>query len=97
MAMSLTPAVTNLNSKEALHYPFWTMLARGATQLNAANDIRTKTKALLIQLLAVHGRDNINVFAETRRRLEIENFPKAQKRQKIFLLMKPQTGDTRTC
>eukprot|EP00957_Ditylum_brightwellii_P096164 7326443-Ditylum_brightwellii.AAC.1 len=28
------------------------MLAKGATQLNAANDIGTKTKAFLIKLLA---------------------------------------------
>eukprot|EP00957_Ditylum_brightwellii_P189057 14391955-Ditylum_brightwellii.AAC.1 len=36
------------------------MLAKGATQLNAANEVGMKTKALLIKLLAVHGKDNIN-------------------------------------
>eukprot|EP00957_Ditylum_brightwellii_P041764 3162823-Ditylum_brightwellii.AAC.1 len=45
------------------------MLAKGATQLNAANDVGTKTKALLIKLLTVHGKDNINVFAEMKQRL----------------------------
>eukprot|EP00957_Ditylum_brightwellii_P169040 12866653-Ditylum_brightwellii.AAC.1 len=30
------------------------MSAKGAAQLNAANDIGTKVKALLIKLLAVH-------------------------------------------
>eukprot|EP00957_Ditylum_brightwellii_P060373 4583854-Ditylum_brightwellii.AAC.1 len=58
------------------------MLAKGAAQLNAANDVGTKMKALLIKLLAVHGKDNINVFAETKRRLEIENSPKGAKEMK---------------
>eukprot|EP00957_Ditylum_brightwellii_P082626 6282189-Ditylum_brightwellii.AAC.1 len=31
------------------------MLAKGATQLNTANNVGAKTKALLIKLLAVHG------------------------------------------
>eukprot|EP00957_Ditylum_brightwellii_P032421 2456764-Ditylum_brightwellii.AAC.1 len=61
------------------------MLAKGATQLNAANNVGTKTNALLIKLLAVHGKDNINVFAETRQHLEIENFPKGAKEMKDLL------------
>eukprot|EP00957_Ditylum_brightwellii_P053045 4021776-Ditylum_brightwellii.AAC.2 len=104
MAMSLTLAATNLNSKEALCYHLdhdfkayhttewhqWElnvqMLAKGATQLNAANDVRTKTKALLIKLLTVHVKDNINVFAKTRKHLEIENFPKGAKETKDLLV-----------
>eukprot|EP00957_Ditylum_brightwellii_P079643 6056117-Ditylum_brightwellii.AAC.1 len=42
------------------------MLTKGATQLNAANNVGTKVKALLIKLLAVHCKDNLNVFAETK-------------------------------
>eukprot|EP00957_Ditylum_brightwellii_P166020 12640071-Ditylum_brightwellii.AAC.1 len=61
------------------------MLAKGATQLNAANNVGTKTKALLIKLLAVHGKDNINVFAETKQCLKIENFPKGTKETKDLL------------
>eukprot|EP00957_Ditylum_brightwellii_P144127 10981291-Ditylum_brightwellii.AAC.1 len=53
------------------------MLANSATKLNAANNVGTKTKALLIKLLAVHGKDNSNVFAKTRRRLEIEKNSKS--------------------
>eukprot|EP00957_Ditylum_brightwellii_P162033 12336001-Ditylum_brightwellii.AAC.1 len=37
------------------------MLAKGATQLNAANDMGTKTKALLIKPIAMHGKDNIKM------------------------------------
>eukprot|EP00957_Ditylum_brightwellii_P001333 104527-Ditylum_brightwellii.AAC.1 len=33
------------------------MLAKGSTQLNAANDIGTKFRALLTKLLAVHSKD----------------------------------------
>eukprot|EP00957_Ditylum_brightwellii_P050672 3841887-Ditylum_brightwellii.AAC.1 len=55
------------------------MLAKGATQLNTVNNIGTKFKALLIKLLAVHGKDNINMFAEMKQRLEVENFPKGAK------------------
>eukprot|EP00957_Ditylum_brightwellii_P130527 9957364-Ditylum_brightwellii.AAC.1 len=32
------------------------MLAKGTTQLNAANNVGTKAKALLIKLLAVHDK-----------------------------------------
>eukprot|EP00957_Ditylum_brightwellii_P124572 9494243-Ditylum_brightwellii.AAC.1 len=48
------------------------ILAKGATQLNAANNIGTKAKVLLIKLLVVHGKDNINVFTKTKQRLEIK-------------------------
>eukprot|EP00957_Ditylum_brightwellii_P174398 13278844-Ditylum_brightwellii.AAC.1 len=72
---------------EAYHTTEWyqwelnvQMLAKVATQLNAVNNIGTKTKALLIKLLAVHDKDNTNVFAKTRQCLEIEMFLKAQKR-----------------
>eukprot|EP00957_Ditylum_brightwellii_P016801 1264590-Ditylum_brightwellii.AAC.1 len=52
------------------------LLAKGASQLHAANEVRNKFKALLIKLLATHGKDTINVFSETHCRLEVENFPK---------------------
>eukprot|EP00957_Ditylum_brightwellii_P206808 15350092-Ditylum_brightwellii.AAC.1 len=58
------------------------MLAKGATQLNTANNVGTKMKALLIKLLIVLGKANINVFAETKQHLEIENFPKGAKEVK---------------
>eukprot|EP00957_Ditylum_brightwellii_P046205 3506005-Ditylum_brightwellii.AAC.1 len=38
-----------------------------AIQLNAASDIGSKSKALLIKLPALHGKDNINAFAKKRR------------------------------
>eukprot|EP00957_Ditylum_brightwellii_P146724 11168947-Ditylum_brightwellii.AAC.1 len=56
------------------------MLATGTTQLNTANNVGTKIKAILIKLLVVHDKDNINLFAETKRRLEVENFPKGTRR-----------------
>eukprot|EP00957_Ditylum_brightwellii_P078846 5995610-Ditylum_brightwellii.AAC.1 len=62
------------------------MLAEGATQLNTANNVGTKAKALLIKLLAVHGKDNINVFAKTKQCLEVENFPKGTKEVKDLLV-----------
>eukprot|EP00957_Ditylum_brightwellii_P206577 15349073-Ditylum_brightwellii.AAC.1 len=36
------------------------MFAKHATQLNTANGIGMKTRALLIKLLTVHGKDSIN-------------------------------------
>eukprot|EP00957_Ditylum_brightwellii_P055891 4234846-Ditylum_brightwellii.AAC.1 len=68
------------------------MLVKGATQLNAANDVGTKTKELLIKLLAVHGKDNINVFAEIRQHLEIENLPKGAKETKDLLAHETTDG-----
>eukprot|EP00957_Ditylum_brightwellii_P090456 6888902-Ditylum_brightwellii.AAC.1 len=64
------------------------MLVKGATQLNAANNVGTKAKALLIRLLAVHGKDNMNAFAETKQCLEVENFPKGAKGVKDLLAYK---------
>eukprot|EP00957_Ditylum_brightwellii_P016476 1238309-Ditylum_brightwellii.AAC.1 len=57
------------------------MLNKGATHLNAANNVGTKAKAKapLIKLLAVHDKDNINVFAKMKQCLEVENFPKGAK------------------
>eukprot|EP00957_Ditylum_brightwellii_P148080 11274130-Ditylum_brightwellii.AAC.1 len=69
------------------------MLAKGATQLNAANYVGTKTEALPIKLLIVHDKDNINVFAETKQHLEIENFPKGAKEMKDILVY--ETTDRR--
>eukprot|EP00957_Ditylum_brightwellii_P004710 358253-Ditylum_brightwellii.AAC.1 len=68
------------------------MLAKGATQLNVANDMGTKAKALLIKLLAVHGKDNINVFAETKKHLEVETFPKGSKETKDLLAYETTDG-----
>eukprot|EP00957_Ditylum_brightwellii_P026808 2027256-Ditylum_brightwellii.AAC.1 len=68
------------------------MLTKGAIQLNAANNAVTNTKALLIKLLAVHGKDNINVFAKTKRRLEVENFPKDIKETKDLLAYETSDG-----
>eukprot|EP00957_Ditylum_brightwellii_P064403 4888038-Ditylum_brightwellii.AAC.1 len=68
------------------------MLAKGATHLNAANDVGMKAKALLIKLLAVHGKDNINVFTETKQNLEIENFPKGTKETKDLLVYENNDG-----
>eukprot|EP00957_Ditylum_brightwellii_P127142 9694054-Ditylum_brightwellii.AAC.1 len=56
------------------------MLAKGTTQLNAANNVGTKAKAHLIKLLAIHGKDNNDVFAETKQCLEVENFRKGTKK-----------------
>eukprot|EP00957_Ditylum_brightwellii_P211208 15365893-Ditylum_brightwellii.AAC.1 len=52
-------------------------LAKRASQFNAANEVGNKMKALPIKLLATHSKDNINVFSEIRRHLEVKNFPKA--------------------
>eukprot|EP00957_Ditylum_brightwellii_P031978 2424446-Ditylum_brightwellii.AAC.1 len=52
------------------------LLAKGASQHNAANEVGNKVKSLLIKLIVTHGNDNINVFSNTRHRLEVENFPK---------------------
>eukprot|EP00957_Ditylum_brightwellii_P203875 15336620-Ditylum_brightwellii.AAC.1 len=68
------------------------MLVKGATQLNTANDIGTKIKSLLIKLLAVHDKDNINIFAKTRQYLEIENFPKGTKETKDLLVHETTNG-----
>ena len=63
-------------------------MAKGVTQLNAANDVGTKAKALLIKLLTVHDKDNINAFADTKQFLEIEKFPKVAKKMKDLLAYK---------
>eukprot|EP00957_Ditylum_brightwellii_P198558 15132941-Ditylum_brightwellii.AAC.1 len=61
------------------------MLAKGALQLNGANEVGNKVKSLLIKLLAAHGKDNINMFSETHRCLEVENFLKSVKDVKDLL------------
>eukprot|EP00957_Ditylum_brightwellii_P162371 12363904-Ditylum_brightwellii.AAC.1 len=68
------------------------MLAKGATQLNAANNSGTKRKALLTKLLIVHGKDSINIFAETKQCLEIDNFLKGAKETKDLLMYKTTNG-----
>eukprot|EP00957_Ditylum_brightwellii_P039632 2997505-Ditylum_brightwellii.AAC.1 len=42
-------------------------LAKGATQLNLANDVGGKVKALLIKLYTAHRKDMINIFSENKR------------------------------
>eukprot|EP00957_Ditylum_brightwellii_P205558 15344394-Ditylum_brightwellii.AAC.1 len=71
------------------------LLAKGASQLNAANKVGNKVKALLLKLLATCSKDNINVFSETRHCLEVENFPKQLKNSKIYLPMKQWKEDTK--
>eukprot|EP00957_Ditylum_brightwellii_P113238 8635473-Ditylum_brightwellii.AAC.1 len=68
------------------------MLAKGASQCNAVNDVGTKARALLIELLAIHGKGNINVFAEIKQCLEVENFPKGAKEVKDLLAYKATDG-----
>ena len=68
------------------------MLAKGTTQLNAANNMGTKAKALLIILLAVHDKDNINVFAKMKQCLEVENFPEWAEEVKDLLAYKTTHG-----
>eukprot|EP00957_Ditylum_brightwellii_P101588 7742089-Ditylum_brightwellii.AAC.1 len=68
------------------------VLAKGTTQLNAMHDVSTKAKELLIKLLAVHGKDNINAFAKTKQCLEVENFPKGAKEMKDLLAYKTTDG-----
>eukprot|EP00957_Ditylum_brightwellii_P050357 3818701-Ditylum_brightwellii.AAC.1 len=53
--------------------------ATGTTQLNSANTVGPKIKAFLAKLFATHGKENVNVFSENRRCLEVENFPAAAK------------------
>eukprot|EP00957_Ditylum_brightwellii_P100637 7670656-Ditylum_brightwellii.AAC.1 len=53
--------------------------ATGATQLNSVNTVGPKIKAFLVKLFATHGKENINVFSENHRLLEVENFPAAAK------------------
>ena len=44
-----------------------------------------KIKAFLIKLFAMHDKENVNVFSENRRCLEVENFPAAAKDVKDLL------------
>eukprot|EP00957_Ditylum_brightwellii_P097084 7393285-Ditylum_brightwellii.AAC.1 len=69
------------------------LMAKGASQLNGANKVGNKVghkvgnkvKALLIKLLAIYGKDNINVLSKIRRRLEVENFLKIAREVKDLL------------
>eukprot|EP00957_Ditylum_brightwellii_P177489 13518618-Ditylum_brightwellii.AAC.1 len=47
----------------------------GATQLSSANTVGPKIKALLVKLFTMHRKDNVNIFSENRRQLEVETFP----------------------
>eukprot|EP00957_Ditylum_brightwellii_P185251 14106530-Ditylum_brightwellii.AAC.1 len=55
------------------------MKATGATQLNSANTMGQKMKAFLVKLFATYGKENVSIFSENRRRLEVENFSAAAK------------------
>eukprot|EP00957_Ditylum_brightwellii_P165237 12581179-Ditylum_brightwellii.AAC.1 len=68
------------------------LLDKGASQLNAANKVGNKVKILLIKLLTTHGKDNINVFSETNRCLEVENFPKTAQEAKDLLAYETLKG-----
>eukprot|EP00957_Ditylum_brightwellii_P128953 9837712-Ditylum_brightwellii.AAC.1 len=59
--------------------------ATGAAQLNSANTVGPKIKAFLVKLFAMHGKENVSVFSENRRHLEVENFPAATKDVKDLL------------
>eukprot|EP00957_Ditylum_brightwellii_P036359 2753106-Ditylum_brightwellii.AAC.1 len=59
--------------------------ATGATQLNSANTVDPKIKAFLVKLFATHGKENVNVFSDNCRRLEVENFPVTAKDVKDLL------------
>eukprot|EP00957_Ditylum_brightwellii_P053378 4045893-Ditylum_brightwellii.AAC.2 len=61
------------------------LLAKGAAQLNLANKVGNKVKALLIKLYAVHRKDSMNIFSENKQQLEVENFPKSVKEGKDLL------------
>eukprot|EP00957_Ditylum_brightwellii_P140072 10673075-Ditylum_brightwellii.AAC.1 len=50
-----------------------------------SNEVGNKVKLLLIKLLAVHGKENINVFFATHHHLKVENFPKSTKEGKDLL------------
>eukprot|EP00957_Ditylum_brightwellii_P197085 15014608-Ditylum_brightwellii.AAC.1 len=71
---------TSYHNMEWYQWDFNVQLkATGATPLNSANTVGPKIKAFLIKLFATHGKENINVFSENHRRLEVENFPAAAK------------------
>eukprot|EP00957_Ditylum_brightwellii_P205455 15343972-Ditylum_brightwellii.AAC.1 len=63
------------------------MLAKGAMQMNSANDMGTKFKAFLVKLLATH-KDMINVFTENKQHLEVETLSKGAKEVKDLLAYK---------
>eukprot|EP00957_Ditylum_brightwellii_P038054 2878310-Ditylum_brightwellii.AAC.1 len=49
------------------------LFAKGAMQLNFANDIGGKVKALLVKLYAVHGKDTIDICSENKRQNKVKN------------------------
>eukprot|EP00957_Ditylum_brightwellii_P007545 570832-Ditylum_brightwellii.AAC.1 len=65
--------------------------ATGATQLNSANTVGPKIKAFLVELFAMHGKENVNVFSENHRRLEVKNFPDTAKDAKDLLAYETTT------
>eukprot|EP00957_Ditylum_brightwellii_P052310 3967563-Ditylum_brightwellii.AAC.1 len=61
------------------------LLAKGAMQLNSANDVGRKVKALLVKLYKAHRKDTINTFSQNKRQLEVDNFPKSANDAKDLL------------
>eukprot|EP00957_Ditylum_brightwellii_P009776 737206-Ditylum_brightwellii.AAC.1 len=61
------------------------LLAKGATQMNSANDVGAKAKPVLVKLYEAHRKDTINIFSETKRCLEVEMSPKTSKKVKDLL------------
>eukprot|EP00957_Ditylum_brightwellii_P119298 9101403-Ditylum_brightwellii.AAC.1 len=59
--------------------------ATSATRLNSANTVGPKIKTFLVKLFTMHGKENINIFSENCRHLEVENFPAAAKDVKDLL------------
>eukprot|EP00957_Ditylum_brightwellii_P044594 3381291-Ditylum_brightwellii.AAC.1 len=61
------------------------LLAKGAAQLNSASNVGGKVKALLVKLYIVHGKDTINIFSESKRKLKVKKFLKSAKEVKDLL------------
>eukprot|EP00957_Ditylum_brightwellii_P180514 13750264-Ditylum_brightwellii.AAC.1 len=61
------------------------LVAKGATQLNSANDVGRKVKALIVKLYAAYEKDTINIFSGDKRQLKVKNFLKSAKKVKDLL------------
>eukprot|EP00957_Ditylum_brightwellii_P131609 10037123-Ditylum_brightwellii.AAC.1 len=59
--------------------------ATGVTQLNSVNTVGPRIKAFLVKLFTMHGKENVNVFSENCKHLEVENFPNTAKDAKDLL------------
>eukprot|EP00957_Ditylum_brightwellii_P035473 2689133-Ditylum_brightwellii.AAC.1 len=64
MAMSHLPLTALQNSKWYQWELTIQLKATGAAQFNSANTVGPKIKTFLVKLLAMHGKENVNVFSE---------------------------------